>query len=104
MCLKSYEIFDENRFRVLSGTFHKIFVLNIAILGVLGKYSFFSLFVTKIELCLTGSKISKNKGGGSDPLWKIFITNLFLLWLPKVFSNGILSILLLEELSLTFWQ
>ena len=35
----------------------------------------FSLFVTKIELCLMGSITSKNKGGGSDLLQKISITN-----------------------------
>ena len=33
-------------------------------------------FVTKIELCLTGSITSENKGGwGSDPLRKNSITN-----------------------------
>ena len=38
---------------------------------------FFPIFVTKIEMCLTGSITSENKGGGSDPLRKISITNPF---------------------------
>ena len=68
MCLTSYGLFDENRgFWVLFGTFHKMFISNIAILGVFGRFSFFSILVTKIELCLTGSITSKNKGVGQTP-------------------------------------
>ena len=58
----------------------KRFILNIAILGVFGKFSFY-LYVTKIELCPTGSITSKNKGGeGSNPLRKISITNPLFNW------------------------
>ena len=52
-------------------------------MGVLVKLSFFfSLFVTKIELYLTGSITSKNKGGGGepDPFRKISVTNLIVLF------------------------
>ena len=64
--LKSYGIFYENRgIWLLLGTFPKRFILDIAILGVLGKFVF-SLFVTEIEMCLTGFITSKNKGGGRE--------------------------------------
>ena len=42
--------------------------------GVLGSLVF-PLFVTKIELYLTGSITSKNKGGRSNPLRKNSINN-----------------------------
>ena len=35
--------------------------------GCFWEVLFFNFFVTKIEMCLTGSITSKNKGGGQTP-------------------------------------
>ena len=43
----------------------------------------FPLFCYQNQMCSTGSITPENKGGGSDPLWKISITKpLFFWWLP----------------------
>ena len=70
--LKSYGIFDEKEgYGHFGALFLKVY-FKYGHFGCFWEVLFFNFFVTKNQMCLTGSITSKNKDGGVRPLTEEF--------------------------------